>query len=1704
MLGKETRPAGEDAAIRGVIEASRAVYEPDDRPRRRGQHPKHHGCVRAEFVVEPELPPEYRVGLFREPRTYPAWIRFSSGGRQDDRQRDAHGMAIKLMGVEGPKVLEGEAHATTHDFVMVDNPVFFIPDAVSYARFSSALVAATGKTRSLVYSALGFLPDGPRTLATLVLLYFLPFRLGQLFRLLAFAGKRVANPLTTRYWSTTPYLIGEGQAMKFSAVPDVADARPPAGGSPDYLREAMAERLRAGDVHFDFRVQLQADERSTPVEDPTVDWGESVAPFRTVARIRIPAQEFQSSAQMAFCEDLAFTPWHALPEHRPLGGINRTRREVYTVMSRLRHDLNGTAAREPDPDDPPVGPRAVRSEPTTFSQVLEDELVLIGERRRAVERGVPWHVAAAPGGDEGGEGFPPPSDDQRMMAARVRALNEHVTGLSFSGGGIRSGTFAVGFLQGLATLGLLKRFDYLSTVSGGGYAGAWITAWLKREGSVENIERQLNANRVAESKSRRAYLTSTVWDAEGHEEQRYEVVDEEPEALRHLRSYSSYLNPRPGLLSVDTWTVILIWARNVLINMMMLLPCAVLWVALARLVVYFYGYLNEATGLEFDPLRLVVDLAMLAAGLAGLGLALTRNSTYLTEFRRGNPRYRGVFDSGNVQSQVNWRIVYPALAAVVFLSVGLRWALWQAGAWFDRPTPQPLAAPGDSLWQFAKDAVNSHLGLLDPPNLLGHALALGVVLGVGAIWVGKRDGTFGWKFVGAAFMAGASGGVLVVLIEVLTRRLAGLGRPDLMATFIPPLGLLILVVGLIVEVALLGRTIGEAEREWWARVSGMMTLTALQWLVGMATVVYVPALWLSAGGLARAAIASGWLSTAAFGVLTGRYVLPRVKGQGLGLVSVTTIASVAAQAFLIGLLGTVALLVSAIANVPSLSAPRGDLPGPFEYYIEGVKGTRFATLVAILFVSWVLYKLAQKLIDVNLFSLNAMYANRLTRCYLGASRSLKSWARRWGTPRDPRVDAGAPSISGTPAQLREDERDANPVTGFDPRDDIDLADLRIGAVGRSGRQYVGPHLLVNTTLNLVGGDELAWRDRKGESFTLSPLYCGSKGVGYGKTELTGDNLTLGRAIAISGAAVDPNMSFYQSAPLTALLTIFNARLGYWVEKPRPTGWRAASPKLGDLWFTEFFGRTDNTGEFVHISDGGHFENLGVYELIRRRCRYIVAVDAAQDPDASDDNLATLIRLCRIDFGVRIKLDTSPLRAAGPDKLTRTHVAVGRIHYDDVDHGEMPGVIVYVKTSLTGDEPPDIQKYARTDPSFPHDPTDLRQSFDEEQFECYRALGDHIAREVFEDAVSLVLKILSTPTVAHKDYVQRLFSAVQARWAEAPVDENEGVLEATRSWAQLEHEVSTNPELAALSRDLYPELPPAPAAAPAPADRERAELHAVSRMLSISQTAWLALGLKRYSGLPMNRGWMNSFRRWADTEVFQRLWPVLRSQLAAEFVRFCEDQLHVASPPPVAVRLVGPVGTLAARGFTFEAEALDELADEFAREWPDDALGGRNVPRPRRGIPELVARAAALGLPELPVWLIVQTTSGPVSPGAAPRKFVAGIILAATFPDHPDVDALDPDEQPPIELFLWVRPAHRSIGMASLTARNVVQTISEELAAAHGTIARPLWARYPRASPGDDDRAHEMWRGFFARYDFRRKYPTSPGVVWEVSLLRRDP
>jgi len=326
-LAQETPPPGEEAVIADLAERLKQKIIQDNPTgiMRRDAHPKMHGLVRAEFTVEPGLPPELAIGVFREPRTFKAWIRFSNqfDTINPDSTRDIRGMAIKLMGVPGDKLLEAEKHERTHDFIVISTNVFVTKDVAEFDAMIKALMGGT-------LAKLCFFATHWRVV-------------GNLFK----SMKRFANPLQIRYFSTTPYLLGE-RAVKYSAIPHVA--RPdeiPNDPDPDYLRLAMIRQLGNEDAVFDFAIQFQTDPDTMPIEDPGIAWSEAESPFRKVATIRIPRQEFDSEKQRTFGENLSYSPWHALPEHRPLGGINRARKVIYAFISTFRHHYNHAPRAEP-------------------------------------------------------------------------------------------------------------------------------------------------------------------------------------------------------------------------------------------------------------------------------------------------------------------------------------------------------------------------------------------------------------------------------------------------------------------------------------------------------------------------------------------------------------------------------------------------------------------------------------------------------------------------------------------------------------------------------------------------------------------------------------------------------------------------------------------------------------------------------------------------------------------------------------------------------------------------------------------------------------------------------------------------------------------------------------------------------------------------------------------------------------------------------------------------------------------------------------------------------------------------------------------------------------------------------------------------------------------------------------------------------------
>ncbi|MHC5820785.1 MAG: catalase family protein [Nostoc sp.] len=320
----------QEATTDAVLTASLKEQQ-EKGPDLRQMHTKSHGLVWGEFIVENDIDENLKVGIFAKPQTYPIWVRFSNasppekrGKLKSDQQPDVRAIAIKLMEVEGTKVLNDEEK--TQDFILINHPVFFLRDAQGYLDLGKA---GSGQAT-------------PELLQSLQPTFAL---------LQEMTSKEVVNPIDVQYWSTTPYKLGS-HAIKFSVKPQSRDeAQGSKSDSDNYLREALIQCLTndAKEVKLDFLVQLYVDDEKTPIEDPTKEWKESNSPFIKVATIKIPSQQFDFEERKRLDEGLSFNPWHTLPEHEPLGSLNLARKKIYQELAEYRHEYVQKRLTEPQP-----------------------------------------------------------------------------------------------------------------------------------------------------------------------------------------------------------------------------------------------------------------------------------------------------------------------------------------------------------------------------------------------------------------------------------------------------------------------------------------------------------------------------------------------------------------------------------------------------------------------------------------------------------------------------------------------------------------------------------------------------------------------------------------------------------------------------------------------------------------------------------------------------------------------------------------------------------------------------------------------------------------------------------------------------------------------------------------------------------------------------------------------------------------------------------------------------------------------------------------------------------------------------------------------------------------------------------------------------------------------------------------------------------
>ena len=290
------------------LKAASAVRHPTGTIRRFNQA-RASGCVDAEFTVGTGLAAELKVGLFAQPRSYRAWIRFANATSASDRDKDVRGMSIKVHGVPGDNLTPG---IDVQDFVLNSHPVMMVPGPREFLELLRA-VEAGGWPRA------SYFLTHPRAAR------------------IAFASRQQpSSHLAITYWSTTPYLFGDGRAVKYIVRPaSSAHHRRPAV-TDTYLHDELRTRLSTDDVALEFCVQLQRDARTMPIEDASAEWSVRDSPYVRVAEVRIPRQAIDVPGREQVCERTSFNPWHALAAHRPLGGMNRVRRAIYDAMQDLR------------------------------------------------------------------------------------------------------------------------------------------------------------------------------------------------------------------------------------------------------------------------------------------------------------------------------------------------------------------------------------------------------------------------------------------------------------------------------------------------------------------------------------------------------------------------------------------------------------------------------------------------------------------------------------------------------------------------------------------------------------------------------------------------------------------------------------------------------------------------------------------------------------------------------------------------------------------------------------------------------------------------------------------------------------------------------------------------------------------------------------------------------------------------------------------------------------------------------------------------------------------------------------------------------------------------------------------------------------------------------------------------------------------------
>jgi hypothetical protein len=957
-----------------------------------------------------------------------------------------------------------------------------------------------------------------------------------------------------------------------------------------------------------------------------------------------------------------------------------------------------------------------------------------------------------------------PSEDVYFLA---ESLN--LKGICFSGGGIRSATFNLGVLQGLAALEKLGSFDYLSTVSGGGYIHEFLASWISHD-SLDKVQRLLQP---LPSK----HAERTLW----------------PEPLRWLRRYSNYLTPQVGLFTADTWVAFAIWLRNTFLNQIVLIT-AILFV-----LVLPHWRLDHAGPTASDLLlhgRNAAIFIFVCFAITSVAIWSQIGPVHAPENHKKSTR-------GLKQGGILGLVLLPLVIASFVVSPYLfRSAFWHGDTLLPALHPNPCPAqflnlpPSDSPAAPSSREYIRKLHALAHPSVLVPSPAGNCIRSPHTIasnkWILRTSGlndlrqwqsayAFHWwspikrfneepstSWVFVALLSGIG-----LLILAAARALPGdwrsfillLAVPGVMGAayvlvgltrffvftssfflpledvtrfniaVLPPIALAIIFVSVEIGGGLVGNLVDESVREWFARLRAWSFLFGFAWFGIVGTSLLGPRVAHDLFNVAYLGkpLVLGWIGTTLVSVLAGKSSFTSgTSTDSNSAVSRTfnILVLVGPPIFLIGL----ALILSYASEeiLAALGTSLGNQPIPHP---------EFVLLLLLLAATAAIFGWR---IDINEFSLHAFYRDRLARCYSGASNP---------------------------------DRKPNRFTGFSAADKhLRLVDLLPAAFNKASPDllarddnakpkpptYQGPFPIFCTTLNLSFGEDLAYQERKGSAFAFTPLYCGYD-VGWTeadnqRVQFNGYTPTLNyafydggprvaTAVAASGAAISPNWGYHSSPTMAFLLTIFNVRLGLWIRNPRRKRFllprlngNPSSPAFGLFYLlAELFGMVNDEAAFVYLTDGGHFENMGLYELVRRHCMTIVICDAEQDGDLDFSGIGMAIRKCRIDCGAEIDLDLSKLELTGTPPVSPCHSVMGTIHYPSGATGR----VLYIKTAFTCGLPADLVNYHKEHQAFPNDTT-MNQWFTESQFESYRRLGE-ASVHAYPAAEWLATNLPSTPS-----------------------------------------------------------------------------------------------------------------------------------------------------------------------------------------------------------------------------------------------------------------------------------------------------------------------------------------------------------------------